>query len=139
MKSVQKGFTLIELMIVIAIIGILAAIAIPAYQDYTLRAKVTEGINLVAAAKLATAEFYQDAGTWPSDNDQAGLATRINAEYVSQVAVTGKTITVTYKGTNNADVDTKALTFAGVDNGGSVGWDCDKGTLKGAHVPKSCR
>ncbi len=67
LKQVQKGFTLIELMIVVAIIGILAAIAIPAYQDYTIRAQVTEGLNLAASVKAAVAETYANTGTWPAN------------------------------------------------------------------------
>ena len=73
LKSIQKGFTLIELMIVVAIIGILAAIAMPAYQDYTIRAQVSEGLTLAAAAKAAVAEFYANKGKWPSDNSAAGM------------------------------------------------------------------
>jgi len=74
MKSVQKGFTLIELMIVVAIIGILAAIAIPAYQNYTKRAHVTEGLNLAGGAKAAVAEFYSSNNRFPKNNASAGLA-----------------------------------------------------------------
>ena len=80
MKKVQQGFTLIELMIVVAIIGILAAIAIPAYQDYTIRAQVSEGLNLGGGAKTAVSEFYQDRGAWPSDNANAGLSDATDIE-----------------------------------------------------------
>ncbi|MCH6548628.1 MAG: pilin, partial [Proteobacteria bacterium] len=73
MKKVQQGFTLIELMIVVAIIGILAAIAIPAYQDYTVRAQVSEGLNLGGGAKTAVTEYFQDRGAWPVNNTEAGL------------------------------------------------------------------
>ncbi len=84
MKKIQQGFTLIELMIVIAILGILMAIAIPAYQDYSVRAKVSEGINLAGATKLAVAETYSSTGALPDDNDGAGdpAATSITGEYV---------------------------------------------------------
>ena len=85
----QQGFTLIELMIVVAIIGILAAIAIPAYQDYTIRAQVSEGLNLSGGAKAAVTEYFQDQGAFPVNNAQAGLApgVNINGKYVSQVLV----------------------------------------------------
>src|SRR3569833_2525219 len=98
MKSLQKGFTLIELMIVVAIIGILAAIAIPAYQDYTIRAQVTEGLNLAAPAKASVADVYANTGNWPADNTAAGLGadTSITGKYVQSVNVTGGVITIKY-------------------------------------------
>ena len=74
MKAVQKGFTLIELMIVVAIIGILAAIAIPAYQNYTIRAQVTEGLNLADGWKTSVGEFYAQNGTFPAGSSTAGSA-----------------------------------------------------------------
>src|SRR5210317_654063 len=94
----QQGFTLIELMIVVAIIGILAAIAIPAYQDYTIRAQVSEGLNLASGAKAAVTEYFQDQGIAPADNATAGLedADQITGKYVSLVTVANGVITVTY-------------------------------------------
>ena len=97
MKQVQKGFTLIELMIVVAIIGILAAVAIPAYQDYTIRSQVSEGLSLGAGAKTAVAEFYNQTGSFPSTNASAGLATAtsITGSYVTGVDASGG-VTVSY-------------------------------------------
>src|SRR5690349_666657 len=91
MNTVQKGFTLIELMIVVAIVGILAAIALPAYQDYTVRSKVSEGLSLVSGAKTAVSETYASTGNWPGTNAAAGLAasTSITGKYVASVDVSG--------------------------------------------------
>ncbi|HSN40826.1 MAG TPA: prepilin-type N-terminal cleavage/methylation domain-containing protein, partial [Burkholderiales bacterium] len=88
MKMTQKGFTLIELMIVVAIIAILAAIAIPQYQDYTKRAKVSEGLVLADAAKLAVSETYQAKGEWPKNTTEAGYQTA-HSTYVDSVDISG--------------------------------------------------
>jgi type IV pilus assembly protein PilA len=105
MKTIQKGFTLIELMIVVAIIGILAAIAIPAYQDYTIRAQVTEGMNLAGGVKAAVAEYYANNGTWPTALQgnaagQLGFTGAVSGKYVSAInLVAGGGINVIYNGT----------------------------------------
>ena len=127
-KKVQQGFTLIELMIVVAIIGILAAIAIPAYQDYTIRSQVSEGLTLAAAAKAAVAESFSDRGEAPADREAAGMtatATDTSGKYVSSVEVTNGTITITYGNEVNAVVDAETLTltpYESVDL--SVVWRC---------------
>ncbi|MDJ0910056.1 MAG: pilin [Woeseiaceae bacterium] len=143
----QQGFTLIELMIVVAIIGILAAIAIPAYQDYTIRAQVSEGLSLSAGAKAAVAEYYQDQGAWPTDNAEAGVedSGNITGKYVQTVAVTAAggngVITVTYGGADaNANIAGDSLTLTATDNNGSVSWDCANGAgLEDKWLPAACR
>jgi type IV pilus assembly protein PilA len=128
MTKLQKGFTLIELMIVVAIIGILAAIAIPAYQDYTIRAQVSEGMNLAAAAKAAVAETFLNRGNAPANRTQAGMSANnadTSGKYVTQVAVTNGVITVTYGNEANAQIAglTLGLTpYVTADN--SVAWRC---------------
>jgi type IV pilus assembly protein PilA len=104
LKQVQKGFTLIELMIVVAIIGILAAIAIPAYQDYTIRSQVTEGLNLASAVQTGVAESFANTGTFPVDISFAGgdLASPPSGKYVGSVTVTNGTISVIYGGAAGA-------------------------------------
>lgn len=144
MKSTQQGFTLIELMIVVAIIGILAAIAIPAYQNYTKRAHVTEGINLAGAAKTAVAEFALSNNAWPKTNASTGLSTAasIKGNAVTSVAVgTGDgaaadgQILITY----NTKVDSQTLILSPTTSAGGVIWKCKAGTLNNELLPSSCR
>ena len=147
MIAVHKGFTLIELMIVVAIIGILAAIALPAYQDYTVRTKVTEGLNLAAAAKLAVAESFQSNGTVPENNQDAGLPvdTTIASKYVKSVTVGSKgKISITYSDKIGGKPDMNGavvpLTPDTTTKEGSITWVCAIGdSSKFKFVPAECR
>jgi len=137
-KQVQKGFTLIELMIVVAIIGILASIALPAYQDYTKRAHVTEGLSLASGAKTAVAEYYSTKASWPANNAAAGLASAssIKGTAVDSVTVSNGKITAKFnkKVTLNA-----TLELTPTDAGGAIKWDCTGGTLDDKYRPSKCR
>ncbi len=140
----QQGFTLIELMIVVAIIGILAAIAIPAYQDYTIRAQVSEGLNLAGGAKAAVSEYTMDRGTWPSTNAMAGVSDSgdITGKYVSQVAVGANgVITVTYGNEAHDTLSGSTLGLTPATQAGSVEWDCDSAgnSIADKHLPAACR
>ena len=141
--NAQKGFTLIELMIVVAIIGILAAIAIPAYQNYTKRSHVSEGLSLAGGAKAGIAEFYSSNGTFPTGNTSVGLApeTSIKGNAVNSVKVTGSLITITYgtKVQPNAQ-----LALKGTPTGGGIEWKCTTSLVSGTKVdqkflPSNCR
>ena len=142
MKTKQQGFTLIELMIVVAIIGILAAIALPAYQDYIARAKVSEAMAHLASAKTSVAEYTATNGALPTSSAEAGITTPTNTEYVSELGMTAEgDIAVTVTGTG-AGIDTKHIimtpTLGTTDN--SVSWSC--GTDAGAdakYAPSNCR
>lgn len=166
MKTIQKGFTLIELMIVVAIIGILAAIAIPAYQDYTIRSQVTEGLNLASAVKAGVAETYAQTGEWPVDMVAAGGdsgGALPSGKYVESVDVDNGTIVITFGNDANAQLaDAAANTLAirpRISENNDVVWLCGEytgadvtglddpatpsavvaTTVDGKYLPQSCR
>ncbi len=143
MKKDQQGFTLIELMIVVAIIGILAAVAIPMYLDYTVRSQIAEGLNLFSGAKVAVTEFYQDRGLFPTNNAEAGVeaAANIQGKYVDSVTVIDEVITVQYGNDVNAQIFGETITLtANTSTPGSVRWVCASGgVIQDKHLPAACR
>ncbi|HEZ4523268.1 TPA: pilin [Neisseria meningitidis] len=159
MNTLQKGFTLIELMIVIAIVGILAAVALPAYQDYTARAQVSEAILLAEGQKSAVTEYYLNHGEWPANNSSAGVATssEIKGKYVEKVEVAKGVITATMLSTGvNKEIQGKKLSLWAKRQAGSVKWFCGQPVTRDAtnaddvtadgndkidtkHLPSTCR
>ena len=142
MKIKQQGFTLIELMIVVAIIGILASIAIPSYQDYTIRAQISEGLVLSAGAKLALAEHYMMSGDWPNNNVKAGLANQndITGKYVKSVRVKDNVIIIMYGNDANKVISNKKLNLTAIFDLGIVRWSCaSAGVIEDRHLPSACR
>nr|WP_101121127.1 pilin [Neisseria meningitidis] len=160
MNTLQKGFTLIELMIVIAIVGILAAVALPAYQDYTARAQVSEAILLAEGQKSAVTEYYLNHGEWPANNSSAGVATssEIKGKYVEKVEVANGVITAEMKSSGvNKEIQGKKLSLWAKRQDGSVKWFCGQPVTRTAkatdddvtaasdkqidtkHLPSTCR
>ena len=157
MRKIQSGFTLIELMIVVAIIGILAAVAIPQYQNYVARTQMSEALSLASGSKVALAEYFQSKGVFPGGNTQAGIAaaTDIKGKYVTSVTVSATAATAV-SGTTAAagaqgiltvsldETDTHALlkggtmVLTGTDTGGSIIWVCSSPTLA-KYLPSSCK
>ncbi|HFC4787952.1 TPA: pilin [Neisseria gonorrhoeae] len=159
MNTLQKGFTLIELMIVIAIVGILAAVALPAYQDYTARAQVSEAILLAEGQKSAVTEYYLNNGKWPENNGDAGVASpgEIKGKYVKEVKVENGVVTATMKSDGvNKEIKGKRLSLWAKRENGSVKWFCgqpvkrdnadnddvtadDTDNINTKHLPSTCR
>ncbi|WP_096110788.1 pilin [Neisseria meningitidis] len=159
MNTLQKGFTLIELMIVIAIVGILAAVALPAYQDYTARAQVSEAILLAEGQKSAVTEYYLNHGIWPANNSDAGVASssEIKGKYVKEVKVEKGVITATMLSTGvNKEIQGKKLSLWAKRQAGSVKWFCGQPVTRAngdavtaaangndnintKHLPSTCR
>nr|WP_101129091.1 pilin [Neisseria meningitidis] len=163
MNTLQKGFTLIELMIVIAIVGILAAVALPAYQDYTARAQVSEAILLAEGQKSAVTEYYLNHGIWPANNSSAGVASSpsdIKGKYVEKVEVNNGVVTAEMKSSGvNKEIQGKKLSLWAKRQDGSVKWFCGQpvtrddtakddvatgtgtgtGKIDTKHLPSTCR
>lgn len=138
--KMQKGFTLIELMITVAIVGILAAVALPAYQDYTIRAQFTEGMVLADGAKSTVVEYHANKGVLPVTNTEAGYSGG-KGKFVTGVAVgTAGAITATFGGDANAKLKTKTVTLTPVEDSttGNLVWTC-KSDADAKYVPTSCK
>lgn len=160
MKKIQQGFTLIELMIVVAIIGILAAIALPAYQDYTIRSQASEGLTLMSGAKTAVAETFINTGAVPANRTAAGMSANAGdtqGQFVDEVEVANGEITAQYGNNANAKIVGQTLVLTPYEQtDGSVAWQCNSasagkvpagtalngptlGTLLSQYAPSQCR
>lgn len=142
MNKKQQGFTLIELMIVMAVIGILASIAIPAYQDYTIRAQISEGIVLSGGARAALVDYFIDRGDWPNNNNKAGLANQndIEGKYVKSVKVKDNEIEIMFGKDAHNVIFNKKITMTAQESFGMIRWVCaSAGAIPDRHLPQGCR
>ena len=146
MKQVQKGFTLIELMIVIAIVGILAAVALPAYQDYTVRAKMSEALATSGEAKTNVTEYYVANGYLPANSADAGVRGNVDTDIVNSVKYMGTATTtlgnirVTVKAVGGSIANDNYFELSAMGTaGGTIQWKCIPGTVPGKYLPANCR
>jgi len=141
MRTAQEGFTLVELMIVVAIIGILATVALPAYQTYSIRAQVSEGLNLTGPVVQAVAEYHVDNGGFPADNADAAVepAAAYAGNYVTSVTVNGPSIDILYGNKAHAAINGQVVSLTAVNNVGSINWSCSSGAIRDAYLPANCR
>ena len=141
MRRAQEGFTLIELMIVVAIIGVLATVALPAYQTFSIRAQVSEGLNLTGPVTRAVAEYHMDNGDFPADNTAAAVEApgAYRGGYVISITVNGAAIDIMYGNRAHAEIRGRIVTLTGVVNNGSFQWNCSSAAIRDAYLPATCR
>ncbi len=142
MNHNQRGFTLIELMIVVAIIGVLASLAIPAYQSYSIRAQIAEGLTLSGPLQNAVAVFFNDNGVFPTDNAEASAETTdsYGGKYVSTISINNAVISIQYGNDANALINGQTVTMTAVNNEGSLSWNCASGgAISDNYLPAACR
>ncbi len=142
MKIVQQGFTLIELMIVVAIIGIIAMLAMPLYQNYLIRAQIAEGLNISGPVKTAIAEFHEQGGAFPANNADAALnaPTSYSGKYVDSISVNGPIISILYGNDANAQINGSTVTITAIASPGALSWDCASGgVIPDIFLPSACR
>jgi type IV pilus assembly protein PilA len=142
MKRTQQAFSMVELMTVMAIIGVLTAFALPAYQGYSIRAQIAEGLGLTGPLTLAISAYRNDNGTFPSDNADAALPPPDGyaGRYVESIGINGNVISILYGNQANVRISGRFVTLSATGTDGSVRWTCaGGGSISNSYLPPSCR
>ncbi len=142
MKKRHQGYTLIELMITVAILGILASVAVSAFQTYSVRAQVSEGLHLSGPLQSAVTEFYNDRGAFPANNTAAGVlaANNYSGQFVAGISINGAVISILYGNRASAKIAGNTVTLTAVPSLGSLNWDCASGgVIPDTLLPQICR